>query len=439
MNRHVASSPRRASLAAVVGTTVEWYDFFIYATAAALVFRDVFFPEDMNPVLGTVAAFGTTSFGYLGRPIGAMVFGSIGDRFGRKKALIVSLVLMGVATLTIGLLPGYATLGAFAPLLLIVCRLVQGFAVGGEWGGAALISVEHAPPGRKTFYGSFTQLGSSLGALLSAAAFAVSDQIGDGLTGGSWRYPFLLAGVLIVIGLAVRLSVPESPQFAALAEADNVAEVPVREVISTYRGRLLLGAGTMLVATGGYYVTSSFLLMYATEEGSASVSLMLNALTVGAVFEIVFMPLAGWLGDRFSPHRVVVVGLLGIAVLAPFMFAIARGGSATGIYVSVAVVAFFTACNYAPMAHILSDLFPVRVRYTGAALAYAGAALTAGALTPIVLPSLLAAAHGSAAYALGYLALLCVIATACVLGVRRYWDGAAAARAIPGDGAIAPV
>ena len=183
--------PRQAALAALAGTSIEWYDFFIYATAAALVFRGVFFPPDLDPVLGTIVSFGTTSFGYLGRPLGAFIFGHLGDRYGRKPVLVATLLLMGTGTFGIGLLPSYASVGAIAPLLLILLRLLQGVAMGGEWGGAALLAIEHAPADRRSFFGSFAQLGSSVGATLSAAAFAVSEHIGGGITAGSWRISFL--------------------------------------------------------------------------------------------------------------------------------------------------------------------------------------------------------------------------------------------------------
>ncbi len=309
-----AADRRRVVFATVVGTTVEWYDFFIYATAAALVFREVFFPPDMDPVLGTIVAFGTTSFGYLGRPIGALIFGHLGDRYGRKPVLIATLLLMGIGTFGIGLLPSYESVGAIAPLLLIILRLLQGIAMGGEWGGAALLAIEHAPKGRRAFFGSFAQLGSSVGATLSSAVFAVSEHIGDGLVAGSWRIPFLLSAVLVVIGLIVRLVVGESPEFARARNAAELSAAPVRDVIRAPRP-LLIGIGAMLVATGGYYVTSSFFLSYASEQAGVPVELLLNALIIGGLFEMVFVPLAGWLGDKWQPRYVVIVGLIGIAVV----------------------------------------------------------------------------------------------------------------------------
>ncbi|MGE2833822.1 MFS transporter [Mycobacterium sp. SMC-4] len=410
--------PRRAALAALAGTSIEWYDFFIYATAAALVFREVFFPPDMDPVLGTIVAFGTTSFGYLGRPIGAFVFGHLGDRYGRKPVLIATLLLMGVGTFGIGLLPSYESVGAVAPLLLIVLRLLQGVAMGGEWGGAALLAIEHAPKDRRAFFGSFAQLGSSVGATLSSAVFAVSENIGDGLVAGSWRIPFLLSAVLVVIGLIVRLVVGESPEFARARESAELSTAPVREVFRAPRP-LLIGIGAMLVATGGYYVTSSFFLSYASEQAGVPVDLLLNALIIGGLFEIMFVPLAGWLGDKWRPQYVTVMGLLGIAVVAIPLYLVAHTGSFVVITLMLIVTALFTGFNYGPIAAVLASIFPVRVRYTGTSLAYQGAALTAGALTPIVVPTLLGMTGGSPWLIFAYLAVLCFGAAGCVMATRR--------------------
>jgi MFS family permease len=422
-----SSRPRKAAVAALVGTTVEWYDFFIYATAAALVFREVFFPPGLNPLVGTIAAFGTTSFGYLGRPIGALIFGHLGDRIGRKRTLVATLLLMGIATFGIGLLPTYQSVGSLAPVLLITLRLTQGIAVGGEWGGAALMSVEHAPAGRRTFFGSFTQLGSSIGALFSAFAFTIAESVGGNLAAGSWRFPFLVSAVLVIVGLLVRLKVEESPEFVRVAADGELSPAPARDVVRTMPRKVLIGLGAMLVATGGYYVTSSFFLAYGTEQAGVPEAVMLNALIVAALVEIVFMPLAGLLGDRWNPQSVVVLGLLGIAVLTVPLFLVTHTGSTVAIFAMSAVIAVCTACNYAPMARVLTELFPARVRYTGTSLSYQGAALTAGALTPIVVPTLLAAAGGSPWLVFGYLAVLCLIAATCVVATRRHSTALAAA------------
>ncbi len=411
-------TPKRAAAAALVGTSIEWYDFFIYATAAALVFREVFFDPNLPPLVGFIVAFGTTSFGYLGRPVGALIFGSLGDKIGRKRTLVVTLLLMGTATFCMGLLPTFASVGALAPVLLVSLRFLQGVAVGGEWGGAAMLSVEHAPKEKRTFMGSFTQMGSSVGALFSSLMFLIAENLG-GLLDGWWRLPFLFSAVLVVIALIVRSTVHESPEFAIAKSTGQISLHPVRDVFKKHPRSLLLGAGIMLVATGGYYVTSSFFLAYGSDEAGVDTSLLLNALTVGAVAEVIFMPIAGRLGDRFSPQIVAVVGLLGIALVATPLFLSTHTGSPWLITGMCVLVAAGTAANYGPMPHILYRMFPIQVRYSGVSMSYQAAALTSGVLTPIIVPVLLAAGDGNIALVVLYTALLCVSAAACVLRSRR--------------------
>lgn len=411
-------TPKRAAAAALVGTSIEWYDFFIYATAAALVFREVFFDPNLPPVVGFVVAFGTTSFGYLGRPVGALIFGSLGDKIGRKRTLVVTLLLMGTATFCMGLLPTYASVGALAPILLVTLRFLQGVAVGGEWGGAAMLSVEHAPEGRRTFMGSFTQMGSSVGALFSSVVFLIAERMG-GLLEGWWRLPFLFSAVLVIVALIVRSTVEESPEFRLAKTTGQISLNPVKDVFTKHRKLVLLGAGIMLVATGGYYVTSSFFLAYGTDQAGLDTELLLNALTIGAIAEVIFMPFAGWLGDRFSPQLVATIGLLGIAVVAYPLFLSTQSGSPALIIAMCVVVAACTAFNYGPMPHILYRLFPIQVRYTGVSMSYQAAALTSGVLTPIIVPLLLAAGGGNPGLVVVYTAILCLAAVACVRLSRR--------------------
>ncbi|MGO1661969.1 MAG: MFS transporter [Canibacter sp.] len=412
------ASPKRAALAALAGTSIEWYDFFIYATAAALVFRHVFFPADMDPVLGLIVAFGTTSFGYIGRPIGALVFGHLGDKYGRKPVLVATLLLMGTGTFGIGLLPSYETVGPIAPLLLILLRLIQGIAMGGEWGGAALLTIEHAPHGRKAFFGSFAQLGSSVGATLSSVVFSISEHIGGGLVAGSWRYPFLFSAVLVIIGFIIRSKVGESPEFTLAKSTNTLSQAPAKEVFKKPK-LLLIGVGAMLVATGGYYITSSFFLAYASDTAGVPVDTVLNALIIAGLFEMAFVPIAGWLGDKWRPQYITAIGLIGIAIVAVPLYLISHTGSVFLIVLMLCITALFTGFNYGPIAYPLASIFPVRIRYSGTSLAYQGAALTAGALTPIILPSLLALGGGSPILIFLYLALLCGISTACILATRR--------------------
>ncbi|MBQ0825822.1 MFS transporter [Streptomyces tagetis] len=428
---------RRAAAASLIGTTVEWYDFFIYATAAALVFPAVFFPDDMDPLLATVVSFGTTSFGYVGRPIGALLFGHFGDRVGRKATLVVTILVMGVATTGIGLLPGYATVGAAAPVLLVLLRLVQGIAVGGEWGGAALMAVEHAPAGRRSFYGAFTQVGSSIGALLSSLMFVAAGSVGGPLSGGSWRYPFLFSAALVVIGLLIRSTVDESPAFQEMRRDDEISSAPLVEALRRHRGTILLAAGAMVVATGGYYVTSSFWLVHATAAGGMDEGRALNLLSVAAAFEIACTLAAGRVADRLGTSRVVVVGLASAAVVAPLWFLAARSDVLVLVVLAAALMAVPTGAHYGPMARLLVDLFPRRVRYSGVSMACQLAALTSGALTPVIVPVLYAAGGERPYLALLFLAALCALSLWCVLALRRR-AGAPDADPAGGTSAAAP-
>lgn len=260
------TNKNRSALAALVGTSIEWYDFYAFATAAAIVFNQVFFPPDMSPFVRTVASFGTFAVGFLLRPLGGIIFGHIGDRIGRKNTLVTTLLMMGVASFAIGLLPTYAQIGAWAPLMLVALRLVQGIALGGEWGGAVLVAVENAPPGRRAFFGSFAQLGSSVGALLSTGAFSLMSSFGDeAFVSWGWRVPFLLSAVLVVIGLVIRLKLEEAPAMKQVRAERAVADtLPVREVLQKSWRTVLLGVFALATATGGYYITTTFLLTYGT-------------------------------------------------------------------------------------------------------------------------------------------------------------------------------
>jgi len=270
MKPQASSQPRRAAAAAFIGTMIEWYDFYIYATAAALVFGALFFPSD-DKLFSTMAAFGTFAVGFFTRPLGGIVFGHIGDRIGRKKSLIITLLMMGVVTVCIGLLPTYAQIGAAAPVLLILLRIVQGIAVGGEWGGAVLMAGEHAPKGRRNFFASFAQLGSPAGLILSLLAFsAVTRLPEEDLMSWGWRLPFLASSLLLLVGLAIRLGVNESPEFLASREqaskSQHKEQAPVMEVLRTAWRPLLLCIGANTLGIAGVYFTNTFMIAYTTQQ-----------------------------------------------------------------------------------------------------------------------------------------------------------------------------
>ncbi|MFC4560640.1 MFS transporter [Nocardiopsis mangrovi] len=431
--------PARAAIAAFVGTTIEWFDFYVYATAAALVFGELFFPAGTDPLVGLMASFATFSVGFFARPLGGIVFGHFGDRLGRKSALVTTLLMMGVATFAVGLLPTYEQAGFLAPLLLVVLRFVQGIAVGGEWGGAVLMAVEHAPENRKTFYGSFAQLGNPAGALLASGSFSLITALpGDVLHTWGWRAPFLASIVLVLVGMAIRLKVEESPVFSAVqAEAGTAgagrsaqpAEMPLREAVRTSWRTLLLGLGSLPVAVGGYYIVTTFLQAYATTEVGVSEQLILNALAVAAAVELIATVGVSWLGDRVGTKRVVIAGLLAVAVLAVPQFLAMSAGTAM-IFLSLAVMRVAMAATYGPIARILSQMFPPKVRYTSVSLAYQVAGAIFGGLSPIACTALLAATGSIYPVAILLIAMA-LVSVACLVKAPSYRDDEIVAAAAP--------
>ncbi|MEU9702867.1 MFS transporter [Streptomyces sp. NPDC047981] len=421
-------NPMRAALAALVGTSIEWYDFYAFATAAAIVFDDVFFPADMPPALRTLSAFGTFAVGFLLRPLGGIVFGHIGDRVGRKKTLVITLLMMGVASFAIGLLPTYAQVGVLAPILLIMLRLIQGIAIGGEWGGAVLVAVENAPKGRATFFGSFAQLGSSVGALLSTGAFSLMSLWGDeAFDSWGWRVPFLASAVLVVIGLVIRLKLEEAPVMAEI-KARNTAtaetKLPLVEVLQTSWRTVLVGVFALATATGGYYVVTSYLLAYGTGELELSESMLLNGLSLAAFLELVVTPGLSWLGDRIGAHKVVVAGLAGVIVLSVPQFLALGTGSVALIYLSMLAMRLVMSALYGPIAAILAEGFEPRVRYTGISLSYQVCNMIFGGFAPLAAVSLTALAGGHYWPAAAPLMAVSAIGIWCTLRLRRLATGA---------------
>ena len=315
-----SSRARRAGIAAFVGTTIEWYDFYVYATAAALVFGPLFFPSG-DPLAETAAAFATFAVAFLVRPLGGIIFGHIGDKLGRRVSLVITLLLMGISTVLVGCLPTYETIGIVAPILLILLRAMQGLAVGGEWGGAVLMSVEHAPEGKKTFYGGFTQLGNPAGALLASGMFAIMSRWGeDFIMNGGWRIPFLLSIVLIAVGFWVRYRVEESPVFEQKVEGRKQS-MPLAFALRVNWKPILLGIGVLPISTGGYYLATTFATAYATSEPiSMSPQLILDAMTIASFIEFVVTLPVAWLGDKWGRKNVMYIGLVtSVLTFVPFM------------------------------------------------------------------------------------------------------------------------
>jgi len=374
-----SSRARRAGIAAFVGTTIEWYDFYVYATAAALVFGPLFFPSG-DPLAETAAAFATFAVAFLVRPLGGIIFGHIGDKLGRRVSLVITLLLMGISTVLVGCLPTYETIGIVAPILLILLRAMQGLAVGGEWGGAVLMSVEHAPEGKKTFYGGFTQLGNPAGALLASGIFAIMSRFGDDfIMNGGWRIPFLLSVVLIAVGFWVRYRVEESPVFEQKVEGRKQS-MPLAFALRVNWKPILLGIGLLPISTGGYYLATTFATAYATgEQIGLSAQLILDAMTIASFIEFVVTLPVAWLGDKWGRKNVMYIGLVtSVLTFVPFMLVL-PGRVEPVIFLLASLVRIAMSFTYAPIAAILAQMFRPQARYTSIALSYGvGAAIWAG-------------------------------------------------------------
>ncbi|HEX8642841.1 MAG TPA: MFS transporter [Allosphingosinicella sp.] len=377
---------RRVVAASMIGTTIEWYDFFLYGSAAALIFNKLFFPAS-DPMTGTFLSLGIYAVGFVARPLGGIVFGHFGDRIGRKRLLMLSLILMGLATVLIGLLPTYEQIGIWAPLSLVVLRLVQGFAVGGEWGGAVLMAAEHGDSARRGFWASWPQAGVAAGSLLSAGVLALMAGVqseADFLAWG-WRIPFLLSAVLVLVGWYIRNRVEESPMFEkALAEAEAPPELPAIDVIRERPGAVVLGAGLRVGENISYYILTVFSLTFLVDVAAETRSLALQALLIGAAVQFFAIPLFARLSDKIGRRPVYAFGGLGLAAFSFAFFPMLASGDPTLIVLAIVAGLVLHSAMYGPQAAFITELFPTRIRYSGVSIAYQLTSILAGSLAPIV-------------------------------------------------------
>ncbi|MGH3085968.1 MAG: MFS transporter [Rubrobacteraceae bacterium] len=405
-------SIRKVALASFIGTAIEWYDYFLYGTAAALVFGALFFP-DFSPLAGTLASFATFAVGFFARPVGGIVFGHFGDKIGRKTMLVMTLMIMGVATFFIGLLPTYETIGIWAPILLVLLRVFQGFGVGGEWGGAILMAVEHSPRGKRGFYGSWPQMGVPAGLLLGTGAlYAFSLLPEEAFLAWGWRVPFLLSIILVGVGLYIRLAIDESPAFRQVQQSNTTAQMPILDVLRTYPKAVFIAMGLRVAENGSFYVFSVFVLTYVTQQLGLPNSLALAGVMIASALEFFAIPFFGALTDRVGRKPVYMFGAV-FSLLFAFPFFWLLNTEVTVLIWLAIVLALVVghAAMYGTQGAFFSELFGTRVRYSGASLGYQLASVFAGGLSPFIAVALLAWAGSfwPVAVYLGFMALITIV------------------------------
>jgi len=412
------SSSALVATATLIGTSIEWYDFYIYGFAAALIFPTLFFPKS-SPFVGQLAAYAVFGVGFLARPLGGIVFGHFGDRLGRKSMLVVTLTIMGAATTLVGLLPTYARIGIWAPVLLVALRLCQGIAVGGEWGGAVLMAAEHAHSRLKGLVASFPQMGVPVGLILASLIFAavagrsfVSGNASAAFLNFGWRIPFLLSAILVVIGLIVRLSVAETPAFERLKRREELVSAPVHSVLSENLRAVLLAGGAFFVINGGFYLITTQLISYGAGPHSVlklDPRVFFTANVVGSCVAMVSTPLAGWISDRIGRRPIYLAAIAAIIVFAFPIYALVDTKDPRSIVLAVSLWELAGGAAYGPLAAMLSEMFPPHVRYSGVSIGYQGAAIFAGGLAPFVATLLLHWSGGASWVLAVYLTVMAAI------------------------------
>jgi metabolite-proton symporter len=410
----------RVATAAFVGTLVEWYDYYIYGTAAALIFSGQFFP-DVDPTTALIASFATFGVGFLARPLGGLFAGHYGDRIGRKSMLIFTLSLMGVSTVLIGLLPSYAQIGIWAPILLVVLRLAQGFGVGGEWGGAAVMVVEYAPVKRRGFFGGLPQAGNVGGLVLATGIFAIVSLLPDeDLHAWGWRIPFLFSAVLILVGLYIRSKVQETPSFRT-AENDNAThKLPMAAAFRDYKREILLAIGAAATVFSGSYLAITYVVSYATHSVGMKSSTVLTGITIAASVAFFCWPASGWLSDKVGRRPMMLSGAVLILALAfPFFWLINTGSTGLTWIAIVALYGVAVGLIAGVLPSFFSELFDTRVRYTGVSIAYQAPAVLVGGFTPMIATWLVAQAGGQTWSVSLYISAIAAASFICLLMVKE--------------------
>lgn len=383
-------SPGTVAFASAIGTTIEWYDFFLFGVVTPLVLNKLFFPN-YDPLVGTLLAYTTFFVGFISRPIGGVIFGHYGDRIGRKNVLILTLIIMGVATFLIGLLPTYAQVGIWAPIMLLVLRVFQGIGIGGEWGGAVLMAVEHSPTGKRGFYGSWPQIGVPAGLLLSAGMVYVLSYLPEAdFFAWGWRIAFLISAVLVAIGLYIRLKLMETPAFNRIKQEKKVAAVPVVDLFKTHGKNTLLGLGARYIEGVTFNIYGVFIVGYITSTLNLPRQTALAGVMISSVLMIVMLPIYGSLSDKIGRRKLFAIGGLLIGTVTFPAFWLMQTLSPIWIWIAITIpFAIIYPAVYGPQAALFSELFDTRVRYTGISFVYQFSGIFASGLTPIIATALL--------------------------------------------------
>ena len=408
------SSIKHIVTASVLGTTVEWYDFLIYGTAAALVFNKLFFPN-YDPLVGTLAAFGSYAVGFVARPLGGAVFGHFGDKLGRKAMLTLTMIIMGAGTFLIGCLPTYDQVGILAPILLLILRMAQGIGIGGEWGGATLMVIESGDRHRRGFLGSLVQVGFPLGMVCATLIFLLVSKLPDDqFMSWGWRIPFWLSAILVAVGLFVRMRLVETPKFAKVQEEGEVAKAPLVDVLTKDFKNFIVAVGLKLSEVAWVYVLIGFLVYYATSHLHLSKTVILDAVLYAAMLELVTLPLFGLLSDYVGRKPLYIAGTI-LSMIAAFpLFTMVETKDPTTIAISIAIIMSIThGLMFSPQAAFIPELFGTKVRYSGASLGVQVSAAISGGFAPMIAPGLLAyygSTHAISWYLIG-LGAITLVAT----------------------------
>ncbi|MFD1328575.1 MFS transporter [Mycoplana ramosa] len=407
------NSPARVLFASLVGTTIEFFDFYVYATAAVIVFPQLFFPS-ADPTSAMLQSFATFSIAFFARPFGAVVFGHFGDKIGRKATLVAALMTMGISTVAIGLLPTYATIGVWAPLLLALCRFGQGLGLGGEWGGAVLLATENAPPGKRTWYAMFPQLGAPIGFILSAGTFLILGETlsNEDFLAWGWRLPFVLSILLVIIGLYVRLKITETPEFQKAIDKHERVQVPITQILKSHKRSLVLGTFVALATFVLFYLMTVFALSWGTAKLGYSREQFLVIQMTGVVFFGLMIPVSGILSDRYGRRLMLVLTTIGIGIFGIFMGPMLAGGLGGAFACSIIGLGLM-GMTYGPIGAALAAPFPTSVRYTGASMTFNLASIFGASLAPYIATWL--ATTYSLNFVGYYLAAAAVITLACLL------------------------